>query len=478
MGERCGQCRGRDRANQTHDSGVGVPMRSARNPAVVCLLALSAALALLVSPSAWAAQTVLALTLELEGTTDWARVEVSGLQWRVTGRQAVVKGTTELGVGLVNGGLLVKKAAMDLTHFAARLDLAAVPTGEPVAFLVTRGDLGKLRVRLSAGGKTLAEDATEGLTGAVGNQRILTPEVHRLLTGPSAPRRDWGRRVLAFYYGWWGLASGPAGENLHWKLSEPHQDVTNPPLLGPYDSADPKIIAQHVAWAKLAGIDTLVLSWWNANPHQQLVLTRLLDECQRQGLTVALYMEQCSSAEDLRAQLETLLRGPAQHAAWLTVHGQKVVFLYTRIFDRLDAAGLRNALFGVDVLAIGDQLEPAWLEVLGGLHSYVSFISPAQQAHRLSRARQAARLWDKLAVGTVMPGYDDTNIRFPGTYVARDDGRFLTRQWAAAAQMDWVVLTSFNELHEGSEIEPTQPEGVRWLHAMHAHVEQWKAGGR
>lgn len=422
-----------------------------------------------------AEQTVLHLALDIDCTSDWARIELRGLRWRVLSRQLRVDGPVDAGLQL-DGAVGIRKPAADLSRVRLHLDLAAVATGEALQVVTKHGDLGELQVRLTAGRALLATQTSRGLSGASGNIRIATLDAKGLERAPVLPRRDWGRRMLAFYYGWWGLPTGPAKEWLHWDPQTPESTVTHPPQLGPYDSADPAVIAQHVTWAKQAGIDTLVLSWWHMYPHQRLLLTRLLDECQRQGVTATVYIEVASNPEDLRNQLVDLLTGIGNHPAFLKVQGQAVVFLYTRVFEHLDDSGFRRALAGLPVLAIGDRLEPEWLESLGGLHSYVSFLFASKRMDQMREARTAARLWDKLTVATVMPAYDDTNIRFGGRHLDRDEGRYYAAQWAAAQPLDWVILTSFNELHEGSEIEPTRAEGMRWLEATRQYVARWKAG--
>lgn len=424
---------------------------------------------------AFAEQTVLKLTLDLDQTSDWVRIELRGLRWRVLSRQLQVDGPADANLGL-DGTVMVRKPPADTSRVKLRLELAAVTTGEALQVVMRHGDLGKVQLDLRAGAASVARIASSSGAGAANNLRLAAMDEGALQRAPVLPRRDWGRRMLAFYYGWWGMPTGPAKEWLHWDPQVPENAVAHPPLLAPYDSADPKVIAQHVTWAKQAGIDTLVLSWWHMYPHQQLVLTRLLDECQRQGITATVYIEVAASPEDLRKQLLDLLGGVAQHPAFLTVQGQKVVFLYIRVFEKVDDNGFRRALAGLPVLAIGDRLEPEWLGPLGGLHSYVSFLFAAKRMDQMREARSAARLWDKLTVATVMPAYDDTTIRFGGRHLDRDDGRYYAAQWAAAQPMDWVILTSFNELHEGSEIEPTRAEGTRWLELTRRYVDQWKAG--
>lgn len=425
------------------------------------------------STDAVAQQAALRMTWNIDSSSDWTRIEVRGLTWKVERKRLETLGSGEVQAPLQGNVLWIKKSPLNLAAAQLELQVSAVATGEPIQVLVTRGDLGRTKLTWRVGKTVVGTDESSGRTGAVGNLRVMTPDFGRLDASAALPRRDWGRRVLAFYYGWWGTPTGPARSWEHWDPQADHRGVLNQPTLGMYDSADPKVIAQHVTWARQAGIQTLVMSLWRRGAHQDLVLKRLLDEAAAQGLTATGYIEVAATPDDLRQQLESLLANEARHPAWLTVHGQKVVFLYVRVFQSLNPDALRKALRELPVLAIGDSLDPNLLEVLGGLHSYVSFLDPAKRAEQIIQARQAARAWDKLLVATVMPGYDDTTIRFPGRHIPRDGTRYWQAQTAAVALADWVVLTSFNELHEGSEIEPTSGDGPAWLLHMRQFVDSW-----
>jgi hypothetical protein len=68
----------------------------------------------------------------------------------------------------------------------------------------------------------------------------------------------------------------------------------------------------------------------------------------------------------------------------------------------------------------------------------------------------------RLAVATVMPGYDDTRITGrTGRVVPRLDGEFYDRQWEAAlaSGADWVVISTWNEWAENTEVEAGQRFG-------------------
>lgn len=449
----------------------------ARQLSLALAVFLTVAAALAANP-ALAQQAALRMTWTVQSSSDWARIEVRGLRWVVEKKRVLSTGNGDVTAPVQGNLIQLKKSPLDLSTAQLELEVTAVPTGEPIQLLVTRGDLGQLQLQWRIGKALVASDASSGKSAGAGNLRVISPDLAKIDGSAALPRRDWGRRLLAFYYGWWGTPEGPAKQWLHWDTQSPHRGVVNPPALGLYDSADPKVIAQHVTWSKQAGIDTLVLSLWRRGDHQDKVLQGLLDEAARQGLTATGYIEVAATAEDLRGQVESLLAREMRHPAWLTVHGQKVVFLYVRVFQSLNPQALRRALVGLPVLAVGDStaLDPSLYEVLGGLHSYVSFIEPAKRADQQIAARQFARSADKLLVATVMPGYDDSNIRFPGTVVPRNGTRFWQAQTAAAELADWVILTSFNELHEGSEIEPSVSGGDSWLRGVRAWVDRWKRG--
>jgi hypothetical protein len=135
------------------------------------------------------------------------------------------------------------------------------------------------------------------------------------------------RLVLAFYYGWYG-APEVSGKWLHWDgVDAERQQIatsTHYPVLGAYDSNDPKVIEQHCRWAREAGLDGFIYSWWGIDGYEEKPLARLLDTAQRQNLKVCLYYEQVPQPRDPRSVLPDLrhiLRQFAKHPAYLKVAG-------------------------------------------------------------------------------------------------------------------------------------------------------------
>ncbi len=85
---------------------------------------------------------------------------------------------------------------------------------------------------------------------------------------------------------------------------------------------------------------------------------------------------------------------------------------------------------------------------------------------------------DKLTIGTVSPGFDDTNIRLNGIIIPRQGVETYQRSWdmILSYDLDWVLITSWNEWHEGTEIEPSRENGHTALNETRIQVEKFRTG--
>lgn len=309
------------------------------------------------------------------------------------------------------------------------------------------------------------------------------------------------RQVLAFYYPWYGTADGPggAGKTVHWgRIDADRKDIeasTDYPELGAYDSHDLKLIDQHCRWAKEAGIDGFIVSWWGHNHYTDRAMPLILDACKRHGLAACIYYETVPRPQTPRSAADDIvkvLNKYGQHPAHLKVNGKPVVFIYGRavqelgLTEWLKALEMINAEYKGGVTAIGDQFSYGAARVFDGVHTYntAGQLRGCDPAGAGSWAAQTYPSWVRLADGaakisaiTVIPGYDDTKIRKPGLAVKRYEGELYRVQWEQAIKADphWVLITSFNEWHEGSEIEPSVEYGRRYLDSTAEYAGRFKA---
>ncbi|HEY75203.1 MAG TPA: hypothetical protein G4O00_03355, partial [Thermoflexia bacterium] len=282
-----------------------------------------------------------------------------------------------------------------------------------------------------------------------------------------APSDALGERlVLAFYYAWYDMTT--------WQKPLPDQP------LYPYASADPAAIERHVLWAQQAGIDALVQSWYGpqvTNNQTETNFALLLDIAAKHGLAAAVDLEVTSpfihSEGDLIAALQHLLTVHARHPAYLRVGGRPVVFFWRQ--DQYPVATWAAIRAQVDPdrtsiwIAEGTDLD--YLEVFDGNHLYSVAWDPEPEG-TLVRWGNRVRTWNsehgvaRYWVATVMPGYDDRVTGRPDAFVRdRAGGAYYRRCWEGAIQSgaDWVIITSFNEWMEGTQIEPSIGYGEFYL---------------
>lgn len=294
-------------------------------------------------------------------------------------------------------------------------------------------------------------------------------------------------QVLAFYYTWYG-APNANGRALHWNRvdASKHEisDSTHYPALGAYSSRDPAVIDRHIDEAKAHGVTGFIATWWCQGRYEDKAFPVVLAEAEAKHLKVTVYWETApgkgqAQIDHAVRDLVYLLSHYGQSKAFLKVEGRPVIFVYGRVMGQVPAASwpvilkAANAKAG-DFLLIADGYTEGHAAFFDGVHEYnncgaVKGKSPEAlrvwAAGHYAKAVSLARRHNRISCVTVIPSYDDTKIRKPGLKAERQDGEVYRVLWQEAikAKPDWVLITSWNEWHEGSEIEPSLEYGDKYL---------------
>ena len=322
--------------------------------------------------------------------------------------------------------------------------------------------------------------------------RLAGPQVGLLSFMMQRRSRRWQRvprKVLAFYYTWYGTPE-IHGRWVHWdKVNPEEHDIassTHYPAKGAYDSHDPKIIDDHIRMAKDAGLDGFICTWWGRGAFDDVAFRKVLDIAARNRFEVTVYWETApgKGREQIDQAVDDLVYLVGEyggHPAFLKVEGKPVFFVYGRVMGQVpmkswpDIISEARKRAGKDFLLIADGYREAYARVFDGIHVYniAGACGGGKQVDEIRAfasesfpgAVATARKRGAVSCITIIPGYDDTKIRTPGLKAERWDGATYRVLWeeAAKADPDWILITSWNEWHEGSEIEPSWEDGDQYI---------------
>lgn len=428
--------------------------------------------------------TTTRLRIVLDTTSDWARVRIGGVAFPVRRTLEESAGDPVTWSGdawtVVNrdggtGRSVVDAIATEQTgapQFEVVVEQGAVGTTTATVHDDRRGDAPVLS--LSTGG-----------TAPIRAARTVT---RADLLGPAElelPHGDPRRLVLATYYPWFKRDGNP----VRVMAEEPVQ---------PRSAWDLDDVRSHVGQARGAGLDGFAVSWagQQSNGTQLDLVLQAMGE---QGGVVTPYLETTEATGTLGAVDRSVVArwldealSRAAHPAFLrTPAGIPVVFVYA--MEKLDsqtwsAIAADSARRGRPVQLVGDADPSTHGAVLAGWHRYSATGTTSQAAtlwRTMTQRMRGPHLLDPAAplpftLATVSPGYDDTKLRGSRNEVIDrgPNGERYDSTWTAAlaADPDWILVTSWNEWFEGTEIEPGTRWGDRALTQTRAYAAAWKSG--
>lgn len=290
---------------------------------------------------------------------------------------------------------------------------------------------------------------------------ILVPA----LAQPAAAQTN--KPVLAYYFPWY--------EQSDWQESR----MADLPATT-YSGGGDATIQQHIQQADDNGIDGFICTWFGPDePRLTERCDKLLRSAAGRDFSVTISPDQ---AADFTGTLKTMAGMQRalgvmrdrwiSHPNWLRWDGKPVVVFWNpQSFGSVATwRQLRNAVDPNNAWHwVGEGTDFSYLDVFDSLYYFdiTWAANPADAMAGYARRLDAynnAKGTRKPFIGTVMPGYDDTRIR--NTRVRdRANGDYYRRSWQAAidSNAQAVIINSWNEWFEGTQIEPSRSYGTQYL---------------
>jgi hypothetical protein len=266
---------------------------------------------------------------------------------------------------------------------------------------------------------------------------------------PTAPAA--AERVAIFYYPWFATPQRD-GHYAHWQQGgvAPPANLASSfyPARGAYSSADALVVDAQMREIATAGVGTVITSWWGRDSLEDRRLPPLLAAADRHGLAVAAHLEPYQGRT---------VASTGEDVAYL--HGLGVQDFYvwaSTVLPDAEWAELNARLDGVRMFANTNLAGRAAAGRFDGLYTYDILLYDGRLFKRL--CGQARRL-GLLCAPSVGPGYDARRATPDRRVKRRRNGATYDAMWRAAvrARADIVTITSYNEWHEGTQIEPARP---------------------
>lgn len=292
--------------------------------------------------------------------------------------------------------------------------------------------------------------------------------------------------IATFYYTWYATDAHD-GHWDHWDEygRQPPADIASDfyPALGPYSSHDPAVLDQHMRWMRAAGIDLAIITWKGRDHRTDDVAPGVLDAAATHDIRVAIHVETYPgrSPQSLPADIAYLESTFGDHPAYFrSTQGSPhsadgpargVYFLWDPDFEHTDGPANDGSYWrpaldaihaaGDGAIVLASVIDPDFV-ARGHFDGSYAYFHRGTEERRL---REQVFFWvqemprDAWTVPSVTPGYSCRRVAYHHTAnMSRRQGRTFDEQWRQVVDTGvlprMITITSFNEWHEGTMIEP------------------------
>jgi len=302
--------------------------------------------------------------------------------------------------------------------------------------------------------------------------------------------------VFCFYYNWYGNEKWN-GKEIHWahgiipesKSSGP--EVLLPgrdniasnyfPELGNYSNSDPKIVAKHMKMMANSNIDVVAVTWWRNDELGQKCIPLIMKEAEKAGLKVCFHIEPYPgrTAFTVGQDIKNIINAYSQYPAFFRQKGKPYFFIYdsylipqeewSSLLSPEGKTTIRLTPFDAVMIGLWVKEDDGGFFEKSGFDGYYTYFASTNFTYGSSPSnwkhlQNWALTHGKIFIPCVGPGYIDTRIRpwNVSTLRDRENGEYYDRMFQEAinSNASCFGITSFNEWHEGTQIEPAIPFNI------------------
>jgi len=448
----------------------------------------------------------------IEVTSDWQDIKwiqgpkVYDMRYRVVEGADAIENLEVTGLTV-----WITQKALDTVKVVIELEAIVIKGNETAQVVIEKGAIGSANVRLTVYDASAGSfsDVVEFSTDSMFQDFEL--DIASVYSEPAGTfvqketLKDLKGKVLAFYYPWYGSPHGPSGRWYHWTnvTDDSIFDSAQYPLHGAYDSNDENVIRSHMAIAKQTGIDAFIVSWWGNGSYEEKPVDEILRLAEQMELNITFYYESVRdlTKDEIVNELTYLVESYSDHSAFLKVSGKPVIFIYAiSVYNRdpdfwLDVINLVEENVG-PIVVIGDTDEEEYLHVFDGFHVYIHLGEDVAGFYQSCVNRfevgvstmdteelfSAAYSGDEIDMRvkpfflTVTPGFDTTSWGQFEPYLDRLDGETYASFWEIVEEIGphSVLITSWNEWHEGTELESSREHRFDYINMTKGFIEEYK----
>jgi glycoprotein endo-alpha-1,2-mannosidase len=302
--------------------------------------------------------------------------------------------------------------------------------------------------------------------------------------------------VHAFYYPWYG---NPQIDNsyYHWNhqqsvkqgkpKSYPGGDDIGAnfyPKLGCYSSNNVQDLNAHMLMLRRAKVGVICSSWWGKDSYTDKAVPRLLDAAARHNIKVCFHIEPFPGrdAQTTRDAIVYIIDKYGSHPAFYRYGDDKprpMFYVYDSYLTPAErwktilspdgSQTIRKTKYDSVVIGLWVKEHEQAFMTEGHFDGYYTYFATdgftyGSTIKNWPKLAEWAKQNGKIFIPSVGPGYIDLRIRPWNDVNTRDrqNGAYYDKEFAAAVAVrpPVISITSFNEWHEGTQIEPAVPKQI------------------